>query len=400
MVREVYMDHAATSFPKPEAVHEAVDRWNRELGASGGRGDYPRAVGTSSMIARCRERIAELLNAPDPSRVIFTLNCTDALNLAIRGLELKSGDAVICGPTEHNSIMRPLNALSRDQGIRVIRLSSSPDGTCDPKELQSKIDSSVKLVTIQHASNVLGAIHDIEAIGNICHRHSVPFLVDAAQTVGSIPIDLATMPVDFLAAPGHKALQGPLGTGFLVLSDRFDLTPWRVGGTGSISEEEWHPERYPDRLEAGSHNAPGIVGLLAGVDWVLARGVDRIRSEEVDHMTVMIEEISELEKDGRVRLTGPADARKRSPVINIGVADFDPHELAERLWKDAGVMVRPGLHCAPEAHRVGGTFPDGGVRFSFGPMTTKDEIHQACEALRRILTGRPSSAGRLTAATQ
>jgi cysteine desulfurase / selenocysteine lyase len=383
MPEEIYLDHAATSFPKPPDVMAAVAEWAAQWGASAGRGDYPRAVETGVMIRACRESIARLFGA-EPDRVIFTLNCTDALNLAIRGLSLKAGERVIVGPTEHNSVMRPLNALTREIGIEVVRISGTTEGTFDPASVRNLITAKTRLCAVQHASNVLGAIHDIAAVGALCREHGVPLLVDAAQTAGAFPIDMESMNVDLLAMPGHKALQGPLGTGLLLVSPRVDLDPWRTGGTGSKSEEEWQPEAYPDRLEAGSHNAPGIAGLLGAVRWIEARGVEEIRRHEVVILERFLAGIARIEQTGGVRLIGPRVAAQKSPVAAIVFTHLAPAEAAARLWKHDAIMVRPGLHCAPSAHQAAGTLPHGAVRFSFGPFTTSEQIDHALEAIRRL----------------
>jgi cysteine desulfurase family protein len=387
MPEEIYLDHAATSFPKPPEVMAAIAEWASRLGASAGRGDYPRAVETGGVIRACREAVARLVGAP-PDRVIFTLNCTDALNIAIRGLRLKKGDRVILGPTEHNSVMRPMNALTRETGIEVVRIPGTSEGSFDPESVRPLLNERARLCAVQHASNVLGAIHDIAAVGAICRAHGVPLLVDAAQTAGAFPIAMEPMGIDLLAMPGHKALQGPLGTGLLALSSRIELDSWRTGGTGSQSEEEWQPEAYPDRLEAGSHNAPGIAGLLAAVRWIEERGVSAIRAHEVDLLDRFLSGVEELEGSGGVRLIGPRRAEGKSPVAAITFRNLTPSDAAARLWREDAIMVRPGLHCAPSAHLAAGTLPHGAVRFSFGPFTTDHQIDRALAAVERIAAAR------------
>lgn len=381
MSRDIYLDHAATSFPKPPAVMTAVARWADRLGASAGRGDYPRAVETGKLIAACRVELAMLFGASDPDRVIFTLNCTDALNLALRGLGFKRGDRVVAGPTEHNSVMRPLHELERSAGVTIERLRAGADGTVDPDELAKVLRRRTRLVAIQHASNVLGAIQPLARFGAICRRHGALFLVDAAQTGGAFPIDCARMKIDLLAVPGHKALQGPLGTGALVIDRRVDLKSWRVGGTGSRSEEEVQPEHYPDRLEAGSHNAPGLAGLLAALRWIRHRSVNRIRRHETALLRRFLAGLAPLESAGRIRMLGPRDAERKSPVVTIAPTGRSPRRFADRLWKRHRIMVRAGLHCAPAAHRLNDTYPGGAVRFSFGPFTTAREIDAALVAI-------------------
>lgn len=382
---EIYLDHAATSFPKPPGVIEAVVEWSRRLGASAGRGDYPRAVETGEMLRECRVRLAALLGYSDPDRVIFTLNCTDALTVALRGLRLRSGDVVIVGPTEHNSVMRPLNAMAREEGVRVERLPCDAEGFADLEALERALRGNrVRLVALQHASNVLGALQDIAAAGSLCRAAGVPLLVDAAQTAGGIEIRGEEWGVTYLAVPGHKGLQGPLGTGALLIAREADLEPFRMGGTGSVSEEEEHPRHYPDRLEAGSHNAFGLAGLSAALRWLGERGIGTIRRHEKRLIESFLKECFALEKEGVLRVTGPRDFERKSPVVAVDIPGIDPKEAARRLWEKDRIMVRPGLHCAPGAHRVAGTWPRGSVRFSFGPMTTEEEISRALDALRSV----------------
>ncbi len=401
MRREIYLDHAATSFPKPPSVLSAMQEWAVGLGASAGRGDYPRAVGTVQMIHRCRQKLAGLLGAQDPNRVIFTLNCTDALNIAIHGLELAPGDRVIVGPTEHNSVMRPLNALVRKIGIVVERLPGRADGTCDASSLEAllrdaRLASRTRLVAVQHASNVLGAIHDLGAIGAVTRAREIPLLVDAAQTAGSVPIDMERLGIDLLAVPGHKALQGPQGTGALLVSPRIQLEPWRTGGTGSRSEDEEQPGEWPDRLESGSHNAHGIAGLLAGVEWLEEQGVESIRRHELALMERFLGGVAPLAHAGLLAVLGPRSAEMRSPVVSIHAPGRDPRALAAKLWEDHGLMVRPGLHCAPAAHRLAGSWPSGALRFSFGPFTTEADIADAIMGLESVVT---AGAGRAVGVT-
>lgn len=389
MREEHYLDHAATSYPKPPEVLEAMQDWATRQGASAGRGDYPRAVETGLMIRACRESLARLLGCPDPDRVIFTLNCTDALNLALRGLRLRPGDRVVVGPTEHNSIMRPLHAMAHDSGIVIERLPGRTDGTFDLSDLEKTLGAGAcSLVIIQHASNVLGAIHDIGAVGAICRARGVPVLVDAAQTAGSVPIDMAAMGISLLCVPGHKALQGPQGTGALLAAPGIDLDPWRRGGTGSRSEAEEQPEEWPDRMESGSHNAHGIAGLRAGVEWIAARGLAAIRRHEQELMDRFLDGIAPLEADGMLAILGPRTARERSPVVTIRVRGQNPRHLAAMLWNDFGIMSRPGLHCAPAAHRLAGTWPDGALRFSFGPLTALSSVEAAVAGLRSCIAPR------------
>lgn len=382
---EIYLDHAATSFPKPPDVFRSLRSWSESLGASAGRGEYPRATGTADLISNCRNRLASILGAADPSRVIFTLNCTDALNIAIRGIGLSTGDRVIVGPTEHNSVMRPLNAIAGELNLEIVRLPAHPNGRIEPEWIDAHLegaDRHVGLVAVQHASNVLGALMPIKEIASRCRAAGAPLLVDAAQTAGSVPLDMASLGIDMLALPGHKGLQGPLGTGILAIAPGIELLPWRMGGTGSRSEEEIQPVHYPDRLESGSHNAPGIAGLLGALDWVERRGgVEAIRRREEGVIQRFLAGLSDLERIYPVRILGPTIPEEKSAVVTIAAEHIDPGTFSRKLWEEHGIMTRPGLHCAPSAHALAGTYPGGAVRFSFGPLT---EIHEAESALRAI----------------
>lgn len=378
---ELYFDNAATSWPKPSAVVKSLERYQRFVGASAGRGAYPRAQASGKVLAGCRQALAELVNAPDPERVIFTLNCSDALNLAIHGLPWKRGDRALVTPFEHNSVLRPLHALKARLGIAIDVLPVDPDGRVLLEKLPGALRPRTRLLSCVHASNVTGVVQPVAEVGAFARRKGILFLVDAAQSVGALPIDMAKMNIDLLAFPGHKGLLGPLGTGVLVLAKGVDLDPLRQGGTGSLSEAAVQPEFYPDRLETGSHNAPGILGLWEGVKYVSERGVGAICQHErvlVDHFLEGLSPLSSL------RIFGPAKSVHQVAVVSLRYENEDPRRTAARLWERGRVMVRAGLHCAPWAHRQIGTFPQGTFRFSFGPFVTAKQIDQALTALRAL----------------
>lgn len=378
---ELYFDNAATSWPKPPAVVKSMDVYQRVVGASAGRGAYPRAQASGEVLSGCRTALARLVNAPDPRRVIFTLNCSDALNLAIHGLPWKRGDRVLVTPFEHNSVLRPLHALKARLGIVIDVMPVDDDGRVLLEKLPGALRPRTRLIACVHASNVTGVIQPVAEVGAFARRKGIPFLVDAAQSAGALPVDMKAMKIDLLAFPGHKGLLGPLGTGVLVLSKEIELDPLRQGGTGSLSEVEVQPDFYPDRLETGSHNAPGLLGLWEGVKFVSERGVGAIRHHE---RALLDQFLSGLSSVSSLRLFGPSKSAQRVAVVSLRLGDEDPRRTAARLWERGRVMVRAGLHCAPWAHKQIGTFPQGTFRFSFGPFVTSTQIDRALAALRRI----------------
>jgi cysteine desulfurase family protein len=385
----VYLDNAATSFPKPPGVIEAMVRFTREVGASPGRGSYAESLAAGAIIQSCRERVCRLIGADSPDHVIFTLNGTDALNLAIKGLlrsRLRFGPAhAVATPMEHNSVLRPLNALKQDG----LDWSSIPcdtaTGRVDPADVKRAITPDTTLVCINHAGNVTGVLQPIADFGAVCRDAGVPMLVDAAQTLGHVPIDVDAMSIDLLAFPGHKGLLGPLGTGGLWIRPGLEsaIEPLREGGTGSASEHDVQPDRLPERFEPGSHNTIGIAGLNAGIGHILDQGVDAVAAHESALTRVLLESLADLAP--AIRVVGPRDTDARVGVVSIAHESLTPVELAMLLESGAGVLVRPGLHCAPHAHRALGTLESGGtVRISLGSMTSRDDVEACCLALAHI----------------
>ncbi len=383
---QLYFDNAATSFPKPDVVHEAIEKYVKRCGASPGRGAYPQAADATALLDKCRELLCELVNAPSPKRCIFTLNCTDALNLAISGVAqhfLHKGEPVhiVTTAMSHNSVLRPLHALAAFGVTHTIVHADAKTGLVTPANIQSAITPSTKLVAVTHGSNVTGTVQDIEAIGTLCKN--IPFLVDAAQTMGHIPIDVQKMNIDLLAFPGHKGLLGPLGTGGLMIKPGIDelVTPFRTGGTGSESEYPVQPETLPDKYEAGSHNMVGIAGLLASVRWILCQGVSTLHKMEQTLSEKFIHEINKI--DG-VRIVGPQTTENRCGVFSLAFEDA-PHDIAKRLEESSGICVRSGLHCAPFAHKTVDTETQGGtVRISFGPFNTSGDISFLVQEIANI----------------
>lgn len=384
------MDNAATSFPKPPAVHEAMARYATELGASPGRGAYAEAREAGEMMLECRRRIARLIGADvqRPEQVIFTLNTTDALNLAIGGL-VRAGDHVITTWLDHNSVLRPFNALVDQLGVEQTRLTcDAQTGLIDPDELRKAIQPNTRLIALVHGSNVTGTLQPIREVGRIARERGVLLLVDAAQTLGHVPIDVEADCIDLLAFPGHKGLLGPLGTGGLYIRPGVekDIRPIRVGGTGSVSERDKQPDFLPDRFEAGSHNAIGIIGLSEGVKWVLEQGVDTLWHHEQELIKTMIEGLSDTGAMPGLRYFGPQGLRHRCGVFSVRIDGFDqPQALSDLLEERYGILTRSGIHCAPLAHMTFGTHGSGGMtRFSFGPFLHKQDVKYACDALGQL----------------
>ncbi|MBI3088437.1 MAG: aminotransferase class V-fold PLP-dependent enzyme [Candidatus Omnitrophica bacterium] len=391
----VYLDNAATSFPKPPRVYERIRGFLEEYGACPGRGSHEMARQAEAVIEATRRVVAELFGASDPRRIVFALNATDALNMAIKGV-LQPGDHVVTTVMEHNSVNRPLNALERDGLIRVIRVPTSREGLVDPQDVRRAVTDRTRLVVMLHASNVTGTLQPIAAIGRIVREAGRLLLVDAAQTAGAYPIDVEPAGIDLLAFPGHKALMGPPGTGGLYVGPRAAVRPWREGGTGVMSEAPLQPEELPLRLEAGSPNTLGIALLGEAVRFILQFGVEWIRARE---MALTDQLLVSLQADGRFLLYGPAVLSRRVAVVSLNIPGVAPDEIGEMLSQTFHVAVRTGLHCAPGAHRAIGTFPTGTVRLSPGYFTAEAEIAQALDALRHV-AGRvrrpstPAAAGR------
>jgi len=390
--KRIYFDNAATSFPKPPGVHEAMQRYGTALGASPGRGSYREAMEAARILRVCRRRLADLINHESPDHIIFTHNASDALNLAIKGLLLrrlrtKPGEPIHVVETamEHNSVLRPLRAMEA-WGVRTTRVEVDPETSIvDPARIREAIrPGETALVAVVHASNVTGAIQPVGEVGAICREARVPLLVDAAQSLGHIGVDVRAMGIDLLAFPGHKGLLGPLGTGGLAIRPGLEaeMDPLREGGTGSESEQDTQPLAMPDRFEAGSHNTIGIAGLSEGVAWLLERGIDAVRAHEVELMEAMLRGLGELAP--AIRVLGPGDSRSRVGVFSVTHEALDPHTLAMTLEQTAGVLTRPGLHCAPHAHGTLDTLDAGGAcRLSLGPFLTTDDVRTALDALAR-----------------
>lgn len=382
MNRIVYFDNAATSHPKPESVYRAVDHFLREVGASPGRSGHRLGLSAGRVVLEARERLARLFNVGDSSRIILTVNCTEALNLAIKGL-LRPGDHVVTSSVEHNSVMRPLRRLQAEGVIALSVVACSGEGWLDPADVKEHLKPTTRLVVLTHASNVVGTIQPVEEIGSLTRARGIRFLVDAAQSAGALPIDLDVLGVDLLAFSGHKGLLGPQGTGGLVVGEGVELVPLKEGGTGSRSQHQTQPTHLPDRYESGTLNGPGIAGLAAGLTYLEDRGVEAI-NERLKELTALV--LDELARTPGVTVYGPRDAEKQTAVVSFTLAGADAGELAEILDRRFGIMTRSGLHCSPAAHRTIGTFrrTRGAVRVSLGPFNTAEEVHYFGRCLREI----------------
>jgi cysteine desulfurase/selenocysteine lyase len=378
----IYFDNAATSFPKPEEVTRAMGHFLKEIGASPGRSGHRLSIEAGRVIYEAREKVCQLFGFKNSSRVVFGANATEGINQGLKGL-LRLGDHVITSSMEHNSVMRPLRAMMKE-GLEVSIVPCSKEGFLDPQGVRKALRKKTKMVVLNHASNVVGTLQPLEEIGDVCRREGVLFLVDAAQSAGAVPIDMEREKIDLLAFTGHKALFGPQGTGGLVLGERVDekdLVPMKRGGTGSRSELEEQPDFLPDLCESGTPNGVGIAGLLAGLDFVLREGVEKIRVNEMKLTENLLQGLLAIPG---VVLYGPRDARKQLGTVSFNIQGIAPSEVGLTLDEEFGILCRVGVHCSPASHRTIGTFPQGTVRFSLSYFNQEEEIEEALQAVARI----------------
>ena len=357
---------------------EAVAAALRRAG-NPGRSGHVLSTRSARDLFLARERLAELFGGGDSSRFVFTGNATAALNQAIKGV-LRPGDHVVTTSVEHNSVMRPLRRMV-DAGVGITVVPAGEDGVTDPLSVVAAFRKETRMVSLVHASNVSGALQPVGRVAAEARKRGILTLVDAAQTAGAVPIDLRRLPVDLLAASGHKGLLGPQGTGFLYVREGVRIVPLIEGGTGSRSESDRQPVFFPDALESGTQNSVGIAGLAVSLGWLLRKGVDTIRRKEEEITARLLEGMARIPG---VRLFGPQDPSLSVAVVSFLVEGMDPAETGRRLEKGYGILVRAGLHCSPNGHRTLGTFPNGTVRVSPGPFTTRAEIETFLSALRRI----------------
>jgi cysteine desulfurase family protein len=375
----IYLDNAATSFPKPESVYKAMDAFARQNLANPGRAGHKMALAAERALDDCRHLLNQLFRGKEPERWVFTLNCTDALNMAFKGV-LHDGDHVITTDLEHNSVSRPLRALELAGRITLTRLASDKGGTIDPDDVKRAITPKTRLIAMTHASNVLGTVQPAGDVGRIARERDVLFLLDAAQTAGVLPIDVQALNVDLLAFPGHKSLFGPTGTGALYVGPRARVRAWREGGTGGDSSNETQPAEYPYFLEGGTPNVLGVAGLAAGVRWVTERGLESIHAHEVGLVERLWKRLDEM----GYHVLGHRDHARRVGTISFASESLPAPELGGILDQAFDVAVRPGLHCAPYVHRAQGTFPDGAVRVSPGPFNSEQDVDLLANALAEV----------------
>jgi cysteine desulfurase family protein len=382
MSHEIYLDHAATSWPKPDVVLEAIKDFLEHAGGNTGRAGHRRSIASSRAVSLAREQLADLLGAESPDNLVFTKNATEALNLAIHGLA-EEGGRIVTTSLEHNSVMRPLRELER-QGrcsVEVVRVDGS-SGELDLDEWSARLRAGPRCVAVAiHASNVTGVLLPVAELAQRAAEAGVPFVLDASQTAGYVPFTLSGLGVSAVAMPGHKGLLGPSGTGLLYLAPGVEVEPLIRGGTGSQSELEVQPDFAPDRYESGTLNAMGIVGLGAAVEHLAQIGLEQVQASSVALGRRFREALAGAEG---ITLQGPEDAAHAVGILSATVEGVPCATAARLLDDERGIMTRAGLHCAPAAHRSLGTAPEGTLRFSWGVETTGREIDAAAEALRAI----------------
>lgn len=379
-----YFDNAATSYPKPPGVVDAMRDYMESVGASAGRGAYREAVESERVLESARAAIRRLFECRPEDHVVFTLNGTDALNIALKSL-VRTGDHVVTTCMDHNSVLRPLSALQQQRGVEWTPVRPDPRTTrLEVDDVAKAIRDNTRLVALNHASNVTGVLQPLDDIAALCRERGVLLLVDGAQSAGHMPISFSRTPIDLLACPGHKGLLGPLGTGVLIVRAAVEeqMQTVREGGTGSLSEQPTQPAHMPDKFEAGSHNAVGVAGLLAAVRWILDKGLEKLRAHEIALCQRMIHG---LETGEGLRWFGPRQADQRVGVFSVRIEGLEPAELSAILEERSGILTRSGLHCAPLAHRTIGTFDAGGTtRLSVGPFLGEEDVDAATAALNEI----------------
>ena len=376
----IYLDNAATTFPKPVSVLEKMVETYLRIGVSPGRGSYDLSVEAEGLVGEVRQKMARFFGAPDPDRVVFTSNATDALNLAIQGM-LRPGDHVVSTRLEHNSVLRPLYHLRQQGIIEYDLVAFDARGFVHPEDVVAALRPTTKLVILCHASNVLGTIQPVQEIGRLCAERGVPVLIDTAQSAGVIPIDMQSWQIAALAFTGHKAMLGPTGIGGLVLNRGIEIEPTRFGGTGLESGSPVHTETFPHRLEAGTLNLMGIIGLSEGLDFLQTMGIELIHAKEMELLTTLRDGLSLI--DG-IELYCAEHLSTHVALLTANVRGMDPDDVGSILDADFHIAVRAGLHCAPLVHEGLGTLPHGSVRFSPGPFNRMEDIEKTLEAMAEI----------------
>lgn len=375
----IYLDNAATTLQKPPCVIEAVTQALTSLG-NASRGAHEGALNANRLLYRTRRKLAALFGCPKSEQVVFTANATEALNIAISGT-LRAGDHAIATALEHNSVLRPLYRLNRERGVELSVVPADSRGCVNYRDFEELIQSNTRAIVCTHGSNLTGNLLDIDRIGEIARAHGLLFIVDASQTAGATPIDMAASGISLLCFTGHKSMMGPQGTGGLCVNGDIDVEPFKVGGTGVQSFLEAQPPEYPTRLEAGTLNGHGIAGLSAAADFIDATGIDAIRAHELGLARRFYEGVAAIPG---VRVYGDFSTWDRCPIVSLNIGDVDSALVCDALARDYGIATRAGAHCAPLMHRALGTQGQGAVRFSFGYFNTVEETDAAIGALREI----------------
>jgi len=385
LLKPVYLDNAATSHPKPEEVYQAVTE-ALHRGSSSGRGTHRHTITADRLVFETREALCELFNGTDSSSFVFTPNATTAINIALFGL-LSSGDRIVTTSMEHNAVIRPLHELAK-RGVTVVKVAADPlTGLVAPFALKAAcLKTQTRILLVNHCSNVLGSLQDLAGLGSWCRENNILFMVDGAQSAGSIPVDFKALEIDLFAAPGHKGLLGPQGTGFLYVRPGIEIKPFVFGGTGTYSHLDHQPAQLPERLESGTLNLPGLAGLHAAIQYLTETGVNTIRMREMSLVDQLMNGLKEI---GGVTIYGPESLEERGSVISFNLAGYDPAQVGYVLDQEYEILLRTGLHCSPEAHRTVGTFPTGTVRVSPGHFTTEDEIDYFLDAVIKLAQQKP-----------
>ncbi|WP_097028262.1 aminotransferase class V-fold PLP-dependent enzyme [Clostridium peptidivorans] len=379
----IYLDNAATTFPKPNEVTDSMIKYMTEIGGNPGRGAYKNSIKSSEIVFDCRLKLAELFNFDKLENVVFTPNITTSLNTLLKS-SIKDGWHIITTSMEHNSILRPLASMEKSKNIQVDIINCDENGVIDIDILKESIRENTKLIILSHASNVVGSIQPIKEIGDICKEKNIYFIIDSAQTAGNLYLDFKNLNCSALAFTGHKSLLGPQGIGGFLLTDEFnaEMTPFIEGGTGSESYNTEQPNFLPDKFESGTLNMPGIVGLLSSLKFIENFGLRNIQNTEQSLFKIFIEELSNMND---ISIIGYNSNLKYVPTISITSSKVDVSELGMLLERDFGIMTRTGLHCAPLAHKTIGTFPTGTLRFSLGLFNTKEHIDYTINSLYKLL---------------
>lgn len=376
----IYLDNAATSFPKPKEVSDAVYDYMINNGTSSGRGSYKKAMESDFLIYETRKLIGKLFNFNDPKKVIFTSNITESINMILRGM-IKENDHVITSSLEHNAVWRTLKTLEKEKNIEITKVKCDVDGITDVEDLKKQINKNTSLIVFTSASNVIGTIQPIREIGEIAREKGIPFVVDGAQSCGAIPIDIHKDNIDILTFTGHKSLLGPMGTGGIIINCDYKIDPIKSGGTGGDSAYEYQVDYYPNKLETGTLNVSGLLGLRAAAKYIESEGIEQIHTKEKELISYTISKLEEV-KD--IIIYGPKDCNKITPVISFNIKNKKAEEVAYILDNKHNIMLRAGLHCAPCAHEIIGTKDIGTLRIGLGYFNNKEDIDYLVNALNEL----------------